>query len=149
LHADAARSNAPAQLKDDLAKAREYLGAKGDDALTVEQHEQWARTVEAYMMEGKSPSIALSGPLARFKAWMISIYKSVLRLNAPINDEVRGVIDRLIATDEAIAEARTEIGARELFASADQAGMTEAEFKAYSNAVTRSKDRPNRKCWAS
>ncbi len=65
------------------------------------------------------------------KAWMISIYKTVRGLNVDINEDVRGVLDRLIASDEAIAEAQTEIHARELFASADQAGMTEAEYKAY------------------
>lgn len=141
LHTDAARSDAPAQLKDDLAKVRDWLGVKGDDALTVEQHEKWARAVEAYLMEGKSPSVALSAPLARFKAWMISVYKTVRSLHVEINDEMRGVMDRLIATDDALADARTEIGARALFASADQAGMTEAEFKAYSDSVTRSKDK--------
>lgn len=165
LRQDGRRADAPQQLKDDLAKAEAYLDAALAKALPAElekiaqgirdaggtptdaqvakifKHEVWARTVEAYMMEGKSPSVALSPVMARFKAWMVSIYRTLLRLNVPINDEVRGVLDRMIATDEAIAEAKTEIGARELFTSADQAGMTEAEFKAYSNAVTRSKDR--------
>lgn len=144
LHADAGRADAPQQLKDDLATARKYLGAEGDAALTVEQHELWARTVEAYMMEGRSPSVALSPVLARFKAWMVSIYRAMLKLNAPINDDVRAVLDRMIATDDAIMEARSEMAARELFTSPEQAGMTAAEFKAYREAVDRSKERAER-----
>lgn len=141
LHVDAANPNAPAELKADLQKVRDYLGAKGNEPITVEQHEKWARTVEAYLMEGKSPSVALSEPFARFKSWLKAIYRTVLKLNVEINDDMRGVLDRMIATDEAIAEAKTEIGARRLFATADQAGMTEAEFKAYTDSVTRTQDR--------
>lgn len=141
LHDDARRSDAPQQLKDDLKLVRDWLGVKAGDVITVEQHEKWARAVEAYMMEGKSPTVGLSDTFARFKAWMVSIYKTVLSLRVQVSDEMRGVMDRLIATDEAIEEAKTEIGARQLFASADQAGMTEAEFKAYSDSVTRSRDK--------
>lgn len=141
LHIDASSPAAPKQLKDDLQKVRDRLGAKGDEPITVEQHEEWARMVEAYLMEGKSPSVALSDVFARFKAWLVSIYKTALRLNVEINDDMRGVMDRLIATDEAIAEMRSEIGARQLFASADQAGMTEAGFKAYTASVAASRDK--------
>jgi hypothetical protein len=79
--------------------------------------------------------------LARFRAWLVSIYKTLRGLHVEISDEVRSVIDRLIATDEAITEAQSEVSARQLFASADQAGMTEAEFKAYTDSIARSRDR--------
>ncbi|MCW5738198.1 MAG: hypothetical protein KIS73_29015 [Enhydrobacter sp.] len=140
LLADAALPNAPEQIRADAATLRAYLGAEGDAPLTVEQHEKMARTVEAYFMEGKSPSVALSAVLARFKAWMMSIYKTIRGLEVEINDDIRGVLDRMIATDEAIAEAQTEIHARQLFASADQAGMTEAEYQAYTESVARSRE---------
>lgn len=141
LRADAAQAYAPQQLKDDWQKVRDWLGVPEGEDITIEQHEKWARGVEAYLMEGKSPSVTLSGVFARFKAWLVSIYKTALWLRVDLNDDMRGVMDRLIATDEAIAEAKTEIGARRLFASADQAGMTEAEFKAYTDSVTRTQDR--------
>ena len=140
LQADASQPYAPQQLKDDLAKVRKALGNDGGP-FTVDQHETWARMVEAYLMEGKAPSVALSDTFARFKAWLVSIYRTALALRVEINDDMRGVMDRLIATDEAIDEARSELGARQLFASADQAGMTEAEFKAYTDSITRTRDR--------
>lgn len=139
LHIDARQSYAPQQLKDDLRIVRDYLGAEGDAPLTVAQHEKWARTTEAYFMEGKSPSVAMSGVMARFKAWLVSIYKTALALRVDINDDVRGVLDRLIATDDAIAEMQSEIGARQL--SQDQLGMTDAEYKAYTDSVIRTRDK--------
>ncbi len=68
--------NAPERLKADLASPRAYVGAEGDAPLTVDQHEYLARIVEAYIREGKSPSVALSGVFSRFKAWLISVYKT-------------------------------------------------------------------------
>jgi len=72
--------------------------------LEVAYHELWARGVEAYLGEGKAPSAALRNAFASFSAWMIGIYKNLRRLNVQLDDNIRGVFDRLVATDEAIAE---------------------------------------------
>lgn len=137
LHADGALPDAPQQLKADLATVRAYLGAVGDAPLTVEQHEKWARTVEAYFMKGKAPSAALADVLARFKQWLVAIYRTARRLNIEISDDVRGVFDRMMATDE----AQAEVHARPLFASAIQASMTEAEYQAYAESIAGARDR--------
>ena len=72
--------------------------------LEVAYHELWARGVEAYLGEGKAPSAELRNAFASFSAWMIGIYKNLRRLNVQLDDNIRGVFDRLVATDEAIAE---------------------------------------------
>jgi hypothetical protein len=141
LVADAARPEAPQQLRDDLAAVLKWFGVKDPAEIASEHHEQWARAFEAYALEGKAPSAELGGVFQRFKAWLVSIYKAVATLRTPINDEVRGVFDRLIATDDELAAARDQIGERQLFGSAEQAGMTEAEFKAYLGAVEKARDR--------
>jgi hypothetical protein len=141
LVADAARPEAPQQLRDDRAAVLKWFGVKDPAEIASEHHEQWARAFEAYAMEGKAPSAELGGVFQRFKAWLVSIYKAVATLRTPINDEVRGVFDRLIATDDELASAREQIGERQLFGSAEQAGMTEAEFKAYLGAVEKARDR--------
>jgi len=143
LLVDAALPYAPPQLKADMATVRSYLGIEGDAAPTAEQHEKWVRTVEAYFLEGKSPSAELSPVLARFKAWMLSIYKTIKDLHVDIDPDVRGVLDRLIALDVAIAEARAEIGAHALFASAGQAAqrdVTEAEYREVTESDARSQE---------
>jgi hypothetical protein len=94
-------------------------------------HEQFARGFEAYLFEGKAPDIELHGLFQRFRAWLLHVYKDIKRLNVEITDEVRGVFDRMVATNEQIAlmeQARSQLP---LFASPEQAGMTVEEFAAY------------------
>lgn len=88
-------------------------------------HEQFARGFEAYLFEGKAPSAELSGVFARFRAWLVNVYKSVKALNVEINDEIRGVFDRLVATDEAIKQAEAARSMMPLFKSAEEMGDAE------------------------
>lgn len=73
-----------------------------DGNITVEAHEKFARGFEAYLREGKAPSIELRNAFARFFTWLTRIYKDVLQLNVKLNNEVREVFDRMLATQEAI-----------------------------------------------
>ena len=130
LKADAARADAPGQLKNDWATVAKWLG-NTDGEITREQHEQFARGGEAYFMEGKAPSAELQPIMQRFKSWLTSIYKTLTGLNVKMNDDVRGVFDRLLASEAEITQARQAQNMVELFATAEDAGMTTAEFAAY------------------
>ncbi|CCG40166.1 hypothetical protein [Magnetospirillum molischianum] len=77
-------------------------------AIPVEAHEKWARGIEAYLMEGKAPSVALRDVFQRFSAWLIRTYKKVRNLSVKLTPEIRGVMDRLLASDEAIEQARRD-----------------------------------------
>lgn len=94
-------------------------------------HEQFARGFEAYAFEGKAPSVELQGTFQKFRAWMLNVYKQLKALNVTLTDEVRGVMDRMLATTEQIqtAEAARNMGA--LFQTAEQAGMTPEQWAAY------------------
>lgn len=127
--------NAPQQIKDDVSTIRGWLGAEGDAPLTTEQHEQFARGFESYLAEGKAPAPELAGAFARFKRWLISIYKDLRRLNVELNDDVRRVFDRIVATEQQIQDAEQISAALPLFKDAEAAGMTEQEFAAYQNSV--------------
>ncbi|NLX17643.1 MAG: hypothetical protein GXY45_11860 [Ramlibacter sp.] len=94
-------------------------------------HEQFARGFEAYLFEGKAPAIELHGLFQRFRAWLLNVYKELKELNVELTDEVRGVMDRMLATDEQIELAEQGRSMLPLFASAEQAGMTTEEFAAY------------------
>jgi hypothetical protein len=61
-------------------------------------------------------------------------------MNAPINNDIRQVFDRLLATQEAIDAYRTQENAAPLFDTAEEAGMTEAEFAAYQKLVGTARD---------
>src|SRR5690606_29666169 len=96
-------------MEAELATIREWVGNDGGD-FTTEQHEQFARGFEAYLFEGKAPSPELVTAFARFRSWLIGVYKSLRNLNVELTDDVRGVFDRLIATDEEIEAAQQKQG---------------------------------------
>lgn len=95
----------------DVAQVEEYLtvGSTGqgdvDKAVHRALHEQFARGFEAYAMEGKSPSNALRSIFESFSAWLLSWYKSIKALNVNINDDIRGVFDRMVAVEEEMMTA--------------------------------------------
>lgn len=93
---------------------QDYVGHATGKELTTEQHEKFAQSFEKYLLEGKAPSVELQGAFAKLKAWMMKIYESGKRtLGIEITPEIRGVFDRMLATDKAIEEARAEIGQTE------------------------------------
>lgn len=97
---DATHEAAPAELQRDAATVRQWLGAAGDEALTRRQQGKWARGFERYLMEGIAPTQRLAGVFSKFKQWLVKIYQTAGQLRAPINDEIRGVMDRLVAAPE-------------------------------------------------
>lgn len=143
LREDAADADAPQQIRDDWAIVEGWFAEQGhpiaDGQIPVDAHELWARGVERYLMEGKAPSPALQRLFQTFKAWMISLYRTVSRLESPISDEVRGVMDRLIATDEELAEAVAAQNLEALFPQ-KPASMTEAEYSAYQDLTANARD---------
>jgi len=119
------------QVRSDYTTIRKWLGAEGDAPLTVDQHEQFARAHELYMREGKAPTEGLRGAFQRFGRWLTKIYQTAEQLQVPMTDEVRGVFDRLYASDSEIESARKAVGDLPMFATAKDMGVTEKEFQAY------------------
>lgn len=129
----ATRDGASDVLKSDHAKILDYLGAKPGEELTTEQQEKWARANEQYLREGKAPSSALRGAFQRFGVWLQSVYKKASDLGVELNGDIKGVLDRLYASEAGVDRAAKEAGQR-MFSSADEAGWTEEQFKSYAEA---------------
>lgn len=127
-------------LAGDYAVIRDWLGAEVGKPITVDQHEQFARGFEKYLAEGKAPSIELASSFARFKRWLTGIYKDLRRLNVELSQEVRGVFDRLLASEEAITEAEEALALSAQFESSITALMTEAELANYTRASQQARD---------
>jgi hypothetical protein len=141
-------ANAPAQLVADFHAMLRFVGAEGaTDAERVQwwnaasvvarrdAHETWARGFEAYLRDGRAPSPALRRAFASFKVWLTELYKTLAGLNVALDDEVRGVFDRLLATDAEIAEARKGGFQEALITDGLAVGMDAAAFEAYHRAV--------------
>lgn len=131
----ASDGTASQQMIDDVAAIRQWTGAAPTGPFAVEQHEQFARGFEAYLAEGKAPNPEIQGAFSRFKRWIIAIYKDLVRLNVELTPEIRGVMDRIVATDEQITAAEQVTQAIPMFDTAAKAGMTEEEFLQYRNQV--------------
>jgi hypothetical protein len=132
------------QIVRDMDQILNWFGVRGDGNMSAldrwatmtldekrEHHESWARGFERYVMEGKAPSQELQTLFARFRAWLVSVYKTLAGLNVVISDDVRSVMDRMLASDQAIAQAQAARTMGPLFQTPEQAGMTLEEFQAY------------------
>lgn len=84
-------------------------------------HELFAEGFEKYLAEGKSPSFDLQGVFNKFSAWMLSIYQSLKKMRVTLTPEVRGVMDRMIASKEQIQMAEQGRSMMPLFASKEHA----------------------------
>lgn len=105
-------------------------------------HEQWARGAEDYFRTGQAPSVALQDAFNRFRAWLVSIYRAMRGrgLDVQFSDDVRAVMDRLLATDEEIELIEQQFNMRAMFGSAEEIGMTPKAFEAYQRAVSRANE---------
>lgn len=126
------------QLLNDTSELLRWFGLSSIEewyALPMEEkrsyHEQFARGFEAYLFEGKAPSIELQGLFQRFRAWLMRVYRDLKALNVELTDEVRGVMDRMLATTDQIQLAEQGRSMMPLFTAPEQAGMTTEEFAAY------------------
>jgi hypothetical protein len=104
LARDAARVNAPAGIREDMATVLKWLGAERPDAITTEQHEKWAQGFEQYLASGEAPTEQLRSAFQKFKDWLVAIYKSITAIGEPIPPEIRAVFDRMVATPEQLGE---------------------------------------------
>lgn len=120
--ADVARQpNAPAQITDDYNKVLAWFGVTPEQwaGFSLDQkrpyHERWAESIEQYVIEGKAPSVELQPVMRRFRAWLTSVYQSLKAFvtgkpELELNDDIRRVMDRMLATDEQIAQANEVAG---------------------------------------
>lgn len=129
--------NAPA-LHGDMQTLLDWFGVQDQatwHGMTLEEkrshHEKFARGFEAYLAEGKSPSLEMRGLFARFRDWLVNVYRNIKHLNVELSDEVRGVMDRMLATNAHIQEAQRARGMVPIFNSREQAAEFGVDWNDY------------------
>ena len=136
----AQQDNAPDQLIADWEKIKAYTGAT-DTEISKEAHEKFANSFEIYTLEGVAPSLALQDSFNGFRRWLLNIYSQIKNIGGVhLNDDIRGVFDRMLASDKEIALAEQSQGFIALFADAETAGMSQERFDHYSRRLTRTHD---------
>ena len=118
------RPNAPADVRADLDAVMKWFGVKDAatwQGMTLNQkrmhHERFAESFEQYLLEGKAPSADLQPLFRKFSAWLRSVYRSLKAFiaNTPdngmvLNDDIRQVFDRMLASEEEIHKAEEIAG---------------------------------------
>lgn len=139
----ASAADAPAEIVADFDTILRWGGIEGDTpearraawaGMGLDQqrhlHEGWAEGFEQFLLEGKAPAPDLVGPFARFAAWMRSIYGAMRQLRIPLSDDIRAVMERMVATDEEIeaVRARQNMGPVIDEATATAAGISPEQY---------------------
>lgn len=149
LEAIGTDQNAPEELRQLWQTTLDWWGVDAETwagiprEARVPYYERWAETFERYLLEGQAPSLSLREVFATFKQWLLDVYRSVVRFaaqnpNANLTPEIRGVFDRLLATEAEIAEARAAMGSD--FALSREAFKSDEEFAQYQSAIAEAKD---------
>lgn len=119
----------------DFESTLQELGVESFDQVGTEQHELFARMYENYLAQGDAPSKGLRKVFAQFKGWLISIYKDLVKLNAPVSPEMKNIFDRLLATQDEIQEANRMVHNYQLFDDPIKWGMSKEQAEKYKFAL--------------
>lgn len=130
----ASAPDAPQALREDWNRISKWLGLQAGVPITVDQHETFARGFERYLMEGKAPAEEVRGFFASMRTWLVRIYRDLMNLNVDISDDIRGVFDRMVATDVEIEAAQAREKVEPMFGTKPD-GMEEAAWERYRKAV--------------
>lgn len=128
--------NATEQIKEDANTMLDWLGVKSFDEIQIEHHEKFARGFEQYLMKGEAPSDKLRKAFSAFKTWLLSIYKQSEALNVEVSKEMKGVFDRMLASEEEIDAISEQVPVKQMFGDPAIVGMSEEKMLDYLNAIT-------------
>lgn len=135
------QENTPQEIKDDFKIIMDWMGVSDRSQIGVEQHEMWAETVEAYFMTGNAPSNKLKKIFNQFKAWLVSIYRNLGPQRAKLTPEIKSVMDRLLATEIEIEQAKDQVNFKPMFGKdLEKFGLTGEKAKRYKDAVIAAED---------
>ena len=118
-------------LVEDYDRILKWLGVTSAEEIGRDQHEQFARGFEAYLMRGQAPTKELTSAFSRYRSWLVKIYRSMTQLSVNLSPEIVDVFDRLVASEDAIAKARAEAKMTPVFSTPEQAGMSVIEWQGY------------------
>lgn len=110
LTAMASMPDAPQAIRDDMNAVLEWLNIPSAADISVQEHEKWAEGFEQYLYEGKAPAPTLRGAFEAFRSWLVFIYRRLRGVRLDVTDDIRAVMDRLVATDDQIAQQRAATG---------------------------------------
>ena len=89
-----------AKAIEDARKSKDVIAIRAAEERWMQ--ERFARGFERYIAEGKAPTQALQSAFRKFKSWLVSIYRDLKNLGKEPPEDVKRVMDRMLATDDEI-----------------------------------------------
>jgi len=124
--------------------------SEADEKRWTNAHEKFAAGFEKYLMEGRAPSLDLARAFRAFRKWLTDIYRAARnifyvdadgnRVEFEINDEIRGVMDRMLASEDEIEESRAVREAERLAHILTGQGIPDEVVERYRDAVAAGAD---------
>ena len=148
----AQQEGASRRIKDDFAALLKWMNvepdawAKLDDDARRKKHEAVAYGFERYLYEGVAPNARLRRTFQRISAWLRALYQGVVgRINEAyksetgqdlpgLTPEVRGVFDRMIASQQSIEEAEAVRGFTPLYEVREDGDFSDEAWQDYQEA---------------
>lgn len=89
-----------AKAINDARKSGDVIAIRAAEERWIQ--ERFARGFERYIAEGKAPTQALQSAFRKFKSWLVSIYRDLKNLGKEPPEDVKRVMDRMLATNDEI-----------------------------------------------
>ncbi|WP_417070836.1 hypothetical protein [Niveibacterium terrae] len=131
------KTEGQSRMTHDAQRLMDWFGVKDLDAwkaMTLDEqrdsHEKFARGFEQYLLDGKAPGVRLQRIFQDFRAWLLHLYRSAAGLNVEVSPDIRGVMDRMLASESDIRDAESVRGMKPLF-DVKPEGMSDEEFANY------------------
>ena len=147
-------------IQNDFNALLDFWGVENVDAwnkLSLDQkrkyHEAFAYNYEIYLTEKKAaPSVKLQEIFIKFGDYVRKVYRSIVDdlsktykeengVDLPVlTDEVRAVMDRMIASEDAILQSQQIYAMKPMFETQEQSGMDDATWNEYTKAIQETQD---------
>jgi hypothetical protein len=115
-------------LKDINEGLLSWFGVNSFSNITTDNQEQFARGFEAYLMNGDAPSRSLKKVFEQFMSWLSKIYMTIKTLDIDLSDDIKVVFDKLVATDQEIAEIQQDANIEPLIKDLSILGDKQEEY---------------------
>ncbi len=134
----ASQPGVPVQVVADMQAFLDWRGIESLEAWNAmsldEQrphHEAFAESFEVYAFEGQAPSLELQSLFERFRRWITRLWRNIKDTIQGVDPTLKGVFDRMLASEAAIAQTEVVRGMQALFATQEQSGMTDEQWANY------------------
>lgn len=99
-------------------------------------HEKFARSFEAYVMQGRAPVPALKRAFRAFARWLKAIYSVVANIpGAETSPNVQEMFDAMFLAEEQLRRVNVKARTQPFFLTVEESGLSPVEWEQYNDAI--------------